>query len=774
MRLMWNKLVLITSVITCLSFTSRAGCEPTVQSFTIGNVGTIDVLTNTNGMASGGNCGLNFEDDFASCHATLWIGDMLFLSQAFSTCFNGDYSAFDVNLLVDQIYGNVNDAYSAYGPYLGMTISEYAALHEVWSLEITTTLDNFWNLPTAYTGKYFIKNPSGITYDPVLCSSKAYVYSDLILSSPANHFSPYVSFLNSDTFNNDTVYLTQSANGEYQYEYFAYIDGLLSRRPMRIGIEELKTAYFTSTIQTAGIVTPLSSSVLMNNYVYSNGGNLEYYGLGLLQNGTSTYFDPSIANTGNNVVYVRSNNNGCKSDWNDTLFYITPIVTNLQPPNLVASTAFPQTGQGHYLIENTTGTNVISGKFHFACSNKDYTFSIGSPQVGLTYEWQVIYQSFVYETGTGTSFSFTMPDRSAVNLDQMSSVYTPSDHWNTPSLPHNGLMYFGYDLDNSGVVDNDESFISTSLGDQMRLMVRSKNALNNYSNWTTYTIGVVPSPELEDNSILCYDGNPVLNAVTTTPIFNSSLGLNSVRSARWDVNNDGVFEHDGSVDNILQLMTNTNKKNLMQTQIIDSTKYWAWNTTSGQYHEIYLIESGEVCSSVIDTVGVIRKPSLTASFSEVDTIPYGTPVLCVVSGSYFSPENDSIAWNWTDGSPSYGNDSVWHFMNDLGYYSLNLEVFDSLGCQTDSLFFNYWYTPGTLSIEEELDVNLKMYPVPVIDKLIIETTEELDAIRIFNLNGYLVFKGNKKECDLSGLPSSEYIVELEFGNKLIHRQIIKL
>lgn len=770
------KEIIFTVMISLLSTGVFGVCNDNTETYFTGNIGQVDVAGKTDILASssGNNCGLNFEDDFWTIQVKLEIAGHQIPSILILPYLSADYTTFDIDAMRENLYDD-NSLLSNWIVYNGNeTVSEFVGMFSVWNLEIKVRLKNgVYQLGRTYTQKYVLSNPGGLSVASTLCSGVKYSFDDLIGNMPLGYLNPTFVFDNGDLFVNDSVILTQSINNELHFELVTIINSHLCKRDFYVNLHPRKEAYFTSVVQANGPITALSPSVLMSSMIYTNGGDLEYYGSGILNNGGTWYFDPSASNTQNVIVYVRTDNFGCKSIWRDTLFYVTPIVSSFSAPVLNLPATFGPGEYGNFLIVNTTGTNSLNGRFHYACSNKDYTYYVQSPNVGLTYEWKTIFQNFVWSNGTGTSYTVSTPDRINVLTNVASSLYSAEDHYNDLSLYHNGLMYFGHDLDGNGSVGSNEDLYTTNLGDELRVMVRAVDVFNNVSDWTIFTMGIVPSVELQDSSILCYEGNPILNPVTNTPIYLDSIVPNDQRSVRWDVNNDGIYELNGSIDNYLQFMTNTNKLNLMGSQIIDSIKARAWNPSTNQFYTVWDNQMSEVCVSNIDTVSVIRKPILSVSFSDVDTLNYGSSVLSIVSGSYFDPSSDSIAWQWNDGSGIYSGDSVWHYMNDLGDYSLNLNVLDHLGCNTDTLFVDHWYVPGILNIDE-LSQGVTLYPVPVYDNLTINSVFSIDVVRVIDVYGREVIISAQKEIDMSSLPSGTYQIIVEVGGNQINKCVIKM
>jgi hypothetical protein len=743
-----KKIVLIGTLL-CVAFYIKAGCDDSSNTMTAStNSGIFDLAAAVNQTSTNQGCDRMWGSDFIQCQVKLNGTYNSYLTTLFNT---GSVNFALVGEYIHNYGGSVSNSLSA---TIKVDVDLQGCIWE-WCNHI---VQRDWVITFLHAGK--------VTVLPgIYCSGKEYSWSELITFSPVQHTNQVLTFSPAHSFVGGFVTFNQPVNNSVSITYTATIMGQTISRTWTRTIHSLEQADFTSTAQSAGAITNLSPSSLMTNYISISGGVAEFTGPGLILNGTNFYFDPSVANTGNNVLNVRTNNNGCLSEWSDTVFYVTPIVTSINVPVLNLPATFGVGETGLFYVTNTTGSAQISasGKFHFGCSNRNYIFSLNTYQSGVTYEWKVMYQNIVYATGVGNTFTVAMPDRTAVNRNVSSSVHTIEDAIQNSSLLYNTAIAFG-----------SPQLSTFYTGDEMKVMCRGVNVFGATSDWGHVLVGVVPSPELENNSVLCYNQNPVLSPVTNTQLYLDSINYNSVRSVMWDINNDGIFELDGSQDDVLQLLVTNQKSDLMISRIIDSTKFYGYNLLTNEYFDEYSPEAGEVCYSVIDTVRIVRNPIFSTMFNNLDTLSIGTPVRGVVSGAWFSVNLDTIKWNWTDGSMTYYGDTNWHYLNDLGGYSLVVTVVDSFGCMANSNYLNGWYVPGVLSSEELEDISLNIYPVPVQSNLIIDTDQQINSIVILDINGKIIGEFKEKTIDLSGIVPGMYFVNIEFENRLITKKITKL
>ena len=632
------------------------------------------------------------------------------------------------------------------------------------------------NVYYIYTVRVYHAYNAQITTDGI-CSGVPYTFNELFSGVPNAHTNRTIVSSEGDNFNGNNITFSQPVTNTITIMYQADVGGVVIRRyfDKTIGTEE--NAFFTSTAQSGGAITNLDPATLMTDYILISGGIPEFWGNGLVQNGNDFWFDPNVAIPGNNIVYVRSNNNGCLSDWRDTIFVVTPIVVNFNSPQTSFMPAFGD--EGFHAGENTNGTPTIAGKFHYGCAGATYPISFmpGSLAPGLTIDWQIVFHYNVIDAGTSNGgFQVTMPSSNEVLLNQVSSLYTVEDHLLDNTLLYNLLVGYGAgDITGNGTVDNDDFLATRYTGDLVKIMTRARNVFNDVSDWRTTYIGLVPTPEHDESLLKCYVGDPVMDPVTNTPIYYDSIDYDTYRSVRWDVNNDGTWDLDGSQDNYNLIMTTIQKNDVMRSQIIDSTYLYGYNLYMDDFYETYSDLVSTVCYSEIDTIDLVRQPVFTTNFSEMDTVDIGNAVEGIVTGTWFDSELDSITWNWSDGSPTYFGDSTWHFMNDLGSYSLEVAVIDSFGCVSDSLYLNAWYVDGVLNLNEEISDDLKVYPVPVVNTLTIESDTPFDMVEIISVTGELVYSksGNLGVIDLDYLDRGTYVVRIYTDYNLITRKIVK-
>jgi hypothetical protein len=77
---------------------------------------------------------------------------------------------------------------------------------------------------------------------------------------------------------------------------------------------------------------------------------------------------------------------------------------------------------------------------------------------------------------------------------------------------------------------------------------------------------------------------------------------------------------------------------------------------------------------------------------------------------------------------------------------------------------------GTEHFEKD---TLTIYPNPTSGNILINTTKEINEVKVYSTNGVLVMKSNSKNLNISSLTEGIYIFEITADNKSIKRKIFK-
>ncbi|MCR5039655.1 MAG: T9SS type A sorting domain-containing protein, partial [Bacteroidales bacterium] len=136
-----------------------------------------------------------------------------------------------------------------------------------------------------------------------------------------------------------------------------------------------------------------------------------------------------------------------------------------------------------------------------------------------------------------------------------------------------------------------------------------------------------------------------------------------------------------------------------------------------------------------------------------------------------------------EGAYSYGDQVILTVTPYENYAFVNWTENGEVVCEEPTYTFTAtttrMLTVNLISTEGlgELSGNFVMYPNPVSDKLVVETTETIDHLEIYNLLGALVYSdtdcATKVEISVSDLPSGMYFVRLKTNNNTETLKFVK-
>jgi hypothetical protein len=136
-----------------------------------------------------------------------------------------------------------------------------------------------------------------------------------------------------------------------------------------------------------------------------------------------------------------------------------------------------------------------------------------------------------------------------------------------------------------------------------------------------------------------------------------------------------------------------------------------------------------------------------------------------------------------EGAYSYGDQVILTVTPYENYAFVNWTENGEVVCEEPTYTFTAtttrMLTVNLISTEGlgELSGNFVMYPNPVSDKLVVETTETIDHLEIYNLLGALVYSdtdcATKVEISVSDLPSGLYFVRLKTNNNTETLKFVK-
>ncbi len=139
-----------------------------------------------------------------------------------------------------------------------------------------------------------------------------------------------------------------------------------------------------------------------------------------------------------------------------------------------------------------------------------------------------------------------------------------------------------------------------------------------------------------------------------------------------------------------------------------------------------------------------------------------------------SSEIDNVIWDFGDGTTGNGNE-VAHTYLEPGNYFVHLAVFNrNLACDT----ITKQIVAGTTSLDENnIFAEVKIYPNPAKTFLNFEGVEKPFDIRIFNLDGKIIFfrinmDGN--HININELSEGFYVMEIKINERKVYRKFLKV
>lgn len=395
------------------------------------------------------------------------------------------------------------------------------------------------------------------------------------------------------------------------------------------------------------------------------------------------YFDPTLSGDGNWLVVAATNSaEGCHA------YDTVNIVVNHDPGVIT----------GPLLIKPDESVLVapvsVFLQASMLCDGKTYPFEVYNPNPSYTYKWYFSNTLGTLDTlGVGNTMNVPISDN--------------------PTLEHEFL--YVSTINNLGIEGPKRTFL-------------------------IYSHPVVQKPNMPDT--LCYDGfvDMLLDhdySRWTNVLYDSMFTSGVVDTALWEKSRTYLWrdEFGTVIDTSYQFAhTFTGSKVVKVTrQVIDSIPY-----SYSVKPDVYSGYIGCECRSTIDTVWVVQKPNPSFVFAGSSVVDPGDPVQFFNESQY----EDSIVWNFNDGTPLFFDDTLWHYFNDQGSQDIQLTAWDNYGCNADTISFGAINVTSWLSLSEDLTIqNILAAPNPFTDhvSLIIEAKYSGSmTVEVYNMAGQLV------------------------------------
>lgn len=205
----------------------------------------------------------------------------------------------------------------------------------------------------------------------------------------------------------------------------------------------------------------------------------------------------------------------------------------------------------------------------------------------------------------------------------------------------------------------------------------------------------------------------------------------------------------------------------------------------GTYNVLLEINSTE-CSSFFDMQIIISGDSTYNGDIEALFYPEFLDSSLVLFHNISVGNYTHQIWDFGDGNYSYAHDPT-HDFDEVGIHEIALSIGNQTDSNTTTIAINFesqmlMYsvcTPNgmTLNIKQNIENEIKVYPNPTTDKLIIETDSNSE-INIYNSIGVLVKNTNitakNNFLNVSNLPEGIYFINIKSKTNIINMSFVKI
>lgn len=146
-----------------------------------------------------------------------------------------------------------------------------------------------------------------------------------------------------------------------------------------------------------------------------------------------------------------------------------------------------------------------------------------------------------------------------------------------------------------------------------------------------------------------------------------------------------------------------------------------------------------------DTILVVQNPIVSFGFNGASVASVGELYQFISNNQY----HDYTTWEFGDGSGIYTGDTMYHYMNDMGYYNITCTAWDNWGCNDANTLYSAIFVGDWTSVDEmEVLSDVIAYPNPIIDYVDISLNSQINGsinFELISLSGQLIIS---KEIDL--------------------------
>lgn len=535
------------------------------------------------------------------------------------------------------------------------------------------------------------------------------------------------------------------------------------------------------------------SPLNLSPYATANGGLISFSGPGVYLNPTSGYWelDPSVAGVGEFDVGAQvTTPNGCVFENSYThkvvvkevplvLSYI-PIDLHLAGFNNIGSLGYSydySTPTAEYVNQYTDTQKLmyIAQKGHSVCNGDTLNLKVKLPQTNYTYKWYRDKLGYVEFLEAGTSHV------EVINYDSLGynifvSATSNSNQVEGPKDP----FYLS--------VNQVPNYINDTIiycFDSLSIFSPSLNLDNQF---TPFYYGSYNStyPYPHNSGILDSAAAAYMNGFDFYDENDNFISRDIIYNYNWDnstktklIKFKQKIKSRGLYQVVFPFGTNWWQPYFAQNAVhlvvapdgeLSYQSYYPLTQSYGPktYYDLTMCECEE---KEFNYIYFDKNPEISFYSNLIGNVDIGTPVQFIDTSS-FKGLDYAIDWNFNDGSYDYQGDTVWHYYNEYGYFTVDELIIDSLGCSKYSSTVSHIIVEDFTSINEN-DININVYPNPTLDIIYINYNETI-SYNLTTLSGQILLSGKEKDIDLNSFDSGVYILEITLNNgNTVKKKIIK-
>ena len=584
--------------------------------------------------------------------------------------------------------------------------------------------------------------------------------------------------------NNNLVNLSGVSQGIYAVTYTKTINGCEVTKSMgNLNILSSETAGWTAEPPTSMLDTdpPIDLSI----YIQSTGGTVFFEGSGVYQSGSTWYFDPGASGgAGNKFLKIGTvTPEGC-------IFYqsVEMQINVIEDPGVVSIYYIDLLYAGFDNILNIEPSfnfeynwnNYPSGstqnapalmksaqKGHSVCAGDTIKFKIGYVPNGYTFKWYSDITGDIQQVGTGLYYTEFVPETST---NMKYNIYAAGTNIVGTEGPKDPFILQVNPLP----VSNEDTVINCHNGDSL---LYSNLYYNHPLNQYFYPGNVLDTSYLNQmSSYNWYNQNDVFltRGLAYNFIWDNISKSNEYITSRTissDVIIDDVYN---SWHPIFVPFYVTPPATIFPNGSVPSTTGIAsFNTLlmDAYGRDVYYRITKCDCEEVNNSLMIASKrPESGFESNVLGDVEIGTAVQFLDSSLWKG--TGTSTWSFGDGSYDYNADTIWHYFNEYGAFSVAQSVVDQYGCSSNNYNLNYITVTDYTSINENGNT-IEFYPNPTTGIVNINGVD-IKSIEIQSVSGQIIKFDSTTQIDLSDLSDGMYLIKIEFlSGQIITEKLLK-